>query len=274
MSSNRITVHRFSFDRGNYFNTVDLLEITDHQKNFIKRIINSYVLFCGDSVDLNHTLEYLAMVKETKDLTTYNKEYYAIKKYLKFIHCDFLDQIPETKNKYYTPKELTLEKMQPILDKFKDDKQMVTILKLGSISFCRAYELYALTFEDFNFQERSISINRNNDKTTKNLMSIRKTYFNESVSLLVQDYFKWCKLHGIKKPFSMLTIGHKLKGTGFQIKMLRHISVRTASLRNMNFQILQRLCGWSSGIINHHYLWISDQEIKTEYDRVFNPKVA
>jgi integrase len=152
---------------------------------------------------------------------------------------------------------------------FKDDIQITCLLKLGSVSGLRAYELYSLTFDDIDLSNRTISVNRNNGKSTKNLKSIRTVYFNETARQLLTEYFDYCKLNGIKKPFNMLTINHKLKGHGFMIKDLRHIFIRTASLRGMNLPILQRLIGHASGMINSHYLFISDSEIKQEYDRIF-----
>ena len=214
------------------------------------------------------------MVKEKKNLCSYNHEYYAIKKYLRFIHSDFVNDLPETRQKNYTPKELTEKDLEKALKLFESDLQMTTILKLLSVSGLRAYECYSLSFEDFDLDNRTISVNRNNGKSTKNLMSIRKSYFNDKVRQLVQEYFDYCKLNGITRPFNQLQINSKLKGKDcIMIKDLRHIFIRTAILRGMNQEILNRIVGWKTqSVMNNHYLFLDQDKdnFKAEYDRCFN----
>jgi len=214
----------------------------------------------------------LTVLKNDCDESYYGKQFWQIKKLLTFLDVPWIKKLPLPKPKHYEASKVTDEQFNAIIKLFNNDLQMLSVLKLGRSSGLRAFELYQLDIDSIDIDNRTVYVNRQNGKTTKNIGSIREAYFDIETQQILKQYldyfqsqFKYDKL------FSMQTVTKKLKGTGFNLKQTRHLFARNCTLKGVPSGIIKRWLGQSikSDVLESNYNYISQDELKQLYDKYF-----
>jgi len=256
-----------------YYKNLELEDFTDKHRKTVKRFLSNYISFCGSDISLNKTIEYLTILKGKHDISTYNKQYFQIKKLLRFSDCTWVNKIPLTKPKCYTPKKVTNEQLGGVLDRFKHDLQITALLMLGSSSGLRAMELYQLNPEDIDIEKRIVYVRSDDNHSVKNQGSIRESYFDNKTQVILKQYLDLCKTNfQHDKLFGHGAITHKMRGSGFLVKDLRHIFSRNATMLGVPSGVIKRLLGHSikQDILESNYNYMDNKDLHALYDRYFN----
>ena len=142
---------------------------------------------------------------------------YQIKKFLRHNDVEWANGIRLPPDPDYTPKRLTSDDISATLEYFKDDiyyERNRAIILLGYTSGLRAEELYKLTPNDIDLDNRIVHIRHDpqNNHSTKTRKS-RVSFFTSKVKDALNDYF--CN-HDIKLrlasagPSANVDIWHKI----------------------------------------------------------------
>jgi len=216
---------RISNDVFNKFLTLRELEGLSKKWHYQGKLcLNKYLNFVNWKINESKTLEYYQSLKNNLSISYYKKEVYQIRKFLTYLKVEWANDIKLPPDPIYLPKRVAIDDINKSLDYFKDNKfylQAKALILLGMSSGARALELYQLTFEDIDIENRVLHINHNpqNGQSTKTKMS-RISFFTEEAirnsSIKVKDlrkYFsqEWDRRGGptsIKK----ILMGHSLRG--------------------------------------------------------------
>ena len=155
--------------------------------------------------------------------------------------------------------------------------QIKALILLGSSSGMRAAELYQLTIDDIDLQNRIVSINHNpqNGQTTKTKIS-RISFFTKEARQALSEYLTYFNSdRNLKQLFSQSHITRLFRNAPIQVKDLRKYFSQEWDRRGGPTSIKKILMGHSlKGDVDlMHYNCQSEEDLKIIYDRVMNTSI-
>jgi len=238
-------------------------------------ILIKYLEFVGHKIDLKKTLEYIQDLKDNLSLSTYRKRTYAIRKFLKFLNVEWANQLHPPPEQKYIPIHVPQEQILQALEYFKDSPyylQVSALIHLGKDSGARPEELYQLTLEDIDLDNRSIHIIHNikKGKTTKNKVS-RISFFTPETKKVLEEYITFYK-NGfqLRDLFGQSHLTRLFRPSPIKIKLLRKFFSQQWTRRDGNSSVKAILMGHSNrnNVDLTHYNAQSEEDLKRIYDRV------
>jgi integrase len=255
-----------------YYKNLNLESYTEAHRKTVKRFLDRYLNFCNGDFSLNKTIEYLSMLKDNCDIAYYNKQFFQLKKFLLFLEFSWANKLPLPKQKHYEACKITNEQFDSAIKLLNNDLQMKALFLLGRSSGLRPFELYQLELQDIDIENRTIHVNRNDGKTTKNVGSIRDAFFDFETQTALKQYLNFFRSQfKYDRLFSITTVNKKLKGTGFSLKNTRHLFARNCTLKGVPSGVIKRFMGHSikNDVLESNYTYITNQDLKRLYDKYF-----
>ncbi|MCK4995540.1 MAG: tyrosine-type recombinase/integrase [Thermoplasmatales archaeon] len=231
--------------------------------------------YVGWSIDEYKTLEHLKQLQDKYSITSYRKRVYQIRKFLTFLHVEWAKDIKPPAEPYYIPKRVTKCELKNTLSYFEGNrfnKQIKSIILLGSTSGIRPEELYQLDVKDIDLDKRTVYINHNpsNGQSTKTKMS-RVSFFSEKAKQALVEYLEsFDDNDGVKHPFNKHCISKLFRDSPIQVKDLRKYFSQEWDRRGGPTSIKKILMGHSlKGDVDlMHYNCQSEEDLKKIYDKV------
>jgi len=149
-------------DFNKYFTLRDIQRTSREWQENCKKWIKTYLDYVTWRNDEDKTLLYCKKVKETSSITYYRKQVYQIRRFLEYLKIDWASTIKLTLEPEYLPKRISSELIDIILGNFNDHKyvkQIKALILLGCSSGMGAEELYQLSPNDIDLDQRIIHIN-------------------------------------------------------------------------------------------------------------------
>lgn len=192
----------------------------------IRRFITDYLDYVEWTTDKNKTLDYLAHLQKKLAVGTYRKHVFQVLKFLEFLGVEWSKQIKPPGEQEYTAKRVSQEDIQNTLTHFQGHpyyKQFKAVVLLGCTSGLRAEELYQLTTDDINLNEKTVRINHDphNGQSTKTGKS-RVSFFPEETREALTDYFQFYKKNkSLKCLFNQYHLARTFRDAPVHVKDLR-----------------------------------------------------
>ena len=244
---------------------------TKHVKE-VHGFIADYLLFCDNTISHEQTIAYLTNLKARYSQVSYNKRYFQIMKFLRYLDIPFITKIPKAKQVIYTPQKINDDDIQQLLQEHKDDKQITSLILLGISSGARAEELYQLRIGDFNLEKCTIEIKQDRLHRVKNRSSIRTIFYDKATSDVLKDYIDYYNTHKrFDRLFAQSTVTRKMKRSQTKIKMLRHYFARQCTLKGIPSGVTKRFLGHSlnGDMLESHYNYLSTEDLQEIYNKYF-----
>jgi len=258
-----------------YIDIVELSGISQGHKKEIQRALTRYLQYIDWTIDKNKSLRYFKLLMDKCSIAYYKKQMYQIRKFLAYYGCDWVNDIKLPPDPEYTPKRIAICDISNTLEFFKRDnnyKRIRAIILLGATSGLRAEEIYQLTFDDFDLDNRIVHINHNpqNGQSTKTKQS-RISFFNNEAQKALKEYLIYFRenVH-LKVLFSQSHITRLFKDAPIQVKDLRKYFSQEWDRRGGPTSIKKILMGHSlKGDVDlMHYNYQSEEDLKKIYDKV------
>jgi len=240
-----------------------------------KVIIEKYLAYTNSTIDKRKTLKYIEKLKDNHSLATYRKRTYAIRKFLYFLKIDWADQLNPPSEQKYIPIHVPKKQIDEALDYFKDSPyylQARALIHLGKDSGARAEEIYQLTFDDIDLENRTIRIIHNPKigKTTKTKVS-RISFFTPETKEILEAYIVlYNNNNKLKELFGQSHLMRLFRNSPIKVKLLRKYFSQEWTRRDGNSAVKKILMGHSlNGDVDlQHYNFQSKEDLKQIYDNV------
>ncbi|DAC72970.1 MAG TPA: hypothetical protein DSN98_02270 [Thermoplasmata archaeon] len=223
-------------------------------------------------IDKTKTLEYFECIKEKYSIASYRKCVYQIRKFLEYLDIEWSNKLNPPPEPECIPKHMTQDTIKDALayfEKHEYSKQVKAIILLGCTSGMRAEELYQLTLEDIDIQNRVVRINHNPDncQSTKTKRS-RVSFFSDGAKEALFDYFS--DKSNLNCLFNQWHIERIFRPSSFHVKDLRKYFSQEWDRRGGPTSIKKILMGHSlKGDVDlMHYNFQSQEDLQKIYDKV------
>jgi len=254
--------------------------LCDEWVELTRQFIHQYLDFVNWSIDKKNTLKYLNKIRIKHSTTYYRKKAYQIRKFLTYLDIDWAKDIKPPSEPVYLPKRVTLDDIKDTLSYFKDNQyyqQIKSLILLGTSSGMRAEELYQLTIDDIDIDNRIVYINHNpsNGQSTKTKIS-RISFFTEEVGQILCGYLTYFNSdRSLKQLFSQSHITRLFRDAPIQVKDLRKFFSQEWDRRGGPTSIKKILMGHSmKGDVDlMHYNAQSEEDLKMIYDKVMEENI-
>ena len=241
----------------------------------MKRFLNHYLGYVDYKIDKPKSIQYFRMLKDKLAVSSYRKQVYQILKFLRHLKVDWTDEIKLPSEPTYYPKKISKNDIDDALKYFDGQEyniRMKALILLGSASGLRAEELYQLTTDDIDIDNRTIHINHNpnNGQSTKTKQS-RVSFFNKETRQALSDYITYFNNSNILRVlFSQGRMEKLFKDAPIQVKDLRKYFSQEWDRRGGPTSIKKILMGHSlKGDVDlMHYNYQSEEDLKKIYDKV------
>ena len=218
---------------------------------------------------------YYKKLKQDNSITYYRKKVYQIRKFLTFLHLNWANDIKLPSEPFYLPKRITIMDIDDTLSYFKNNKyflQLKALIFIGISSGMRAEELYQLTIEDIDLDNRIVHINHNpqNGQSTKTKHS-RISFFTEETGMAIDEYIAYFNYdRNLKQLFSPSHISRLFRDAPIKVKDLRKAFSQEWDRRGGQTSIKKILMGHSlKGDVDlMHYNAQSEGDLKKIYDKI------
>jgi integrase/recombinase XerD len=238
-------------------------------------IIDKYLAYTDGTLDKQKTLKYIEKLKENHSLTTYRKRTYAIRKFLIFLKIEWADQLHPPPEQKYIPIHVPKKQIEQALNYFKDSQyylQARALIHLGKDSGARAEELYQLSLENIDLENRIVHIIHNPriGKTTKTKVS-RKSFFTPETKKVLEDYIKFYNNDNqLKDLFGQSHLTRLFRPSPIQVKLLRKNFSQQWDKRNGPTGAKKIIMGHSlhNDVDLSHYNYLNTEDLQQIYDIV------
>ena len=239
----------------------------------IQRYLLRYLTYVDWKADREKTIQYLTLERGKCNISTYRKKVLQIRKFLMYCGYQWVQGIkppqePEIIIKHISPE--AIQKTLRIVSLSKESVRYNALILLGATSGLRSEELYQLTPEDIDLNNRTIHVVHNplQGKTTKTKHS-RISFFTIEAQQALSQYLKSNTLS-------------PLFPKGQCIQALKQAPIRVKDLRKYFSQSWDRSCGPTSVkklLMGHslrgdidlsHYNNQSPEELRGIYDKVMD----
>jgi integrase/recombinase XerD len=244
-------------------------------------IIRKYLSNTDYVIDKPKTLEYIQNLKDNYSLATYRKRTYAIRKFLYYLKIEWADNIQPPPEQIYKPIYVPKQLIENALEYFRNSPyylQERAIILLGMDSGMRAEELYQLTLNDIDMDNRTIHIIHNPriGKTTKTKAS-RISFFTPNTRRALQEYIEYYNNgSGLKELFGQSHLMRMFRPSPIRVKLLRKYFSQEWDRRGGQTSIKKILMGHSlKGDVDlSNYNAQSPEDLKRIYDKVMQDNVC
>jgi integrase/recombinase XerD len=238
-------------------------------------IIRKFLSHIDYIIDKQNTLEYIQNLKDNYSLATYRKRTYVIRKFLYFLKVDWADNIQPPPEQVYKPIYVPKQSIDDALEYFKNSiyyLQLRAVILLGIDSAMRPEEIYQLTLDDIDLDNRTVRIIHNPKigKTTKTKVS-RVSFFTPSTRRALQEYIDFYNNDsGLKELFGQSHLMRLFRSSPIRVKLLRKYFSQEWDRRGGQTSIKKILMGHSlkSDVDLSNYNCQSQEDLKKIYDRV------
>ena len=254
---------------------LDILRLSGVTEGHIKEVYRAlkryqkYILF---RFDKGKSIQYFKKLQKESSIAYYKKQMYQIKKFLKYLKCDWVEKIKLPKNPSYSPKRISKEDINKTIEYFKDNPhflQIKALILLGASSGLRAEEIYQLKQEDISLKIQKVIVNHNPtaNQSTKTGKS-RISFFNKEAMTSIQEYIG--NGYSYSKLFPQTTLTRLFNSAPIRVKHLRKYFSQEWDRRGGPTSIKKLLMGHSlKGDVDlMHYNCQSEEDLKQVYDRV------
>jgi len=239
--------------------------------------LKDYLTCVNWKINEDKTLEYYKQLKENSSVSYYKKQVYQIKKFLDYLKIDWASSIKLPADPEYFPKRVSQDAIQAILSLYEGHqfcKQIKAIILIGCSSGLRAEELYQLTSNDIDLENRVVRVNHSpmNGQTTKTQRS-RVSFFNQTAQEALVVYLEYFRNgNGLKTLFCQSHLTRIFRDSPIKIKDFRKYFSQDWDRRGGPTSIKKILMGHSirSDVDLSHYNYQSEADLKKIYDRVMN----
>jgi len=257
-----------------YINIIELSGITKGHKKEVTRALENYLNHINWKIDKHKSLLYFKKLQKQCSIAYYKKQMYQIKKFLKYIGEDWIKDIKLPPDPDYTPKRVTSKDIANTINYFESDSNNIrykSIILLGYDSGLRAEELYKLTTNDIDLENRTVYVRHDpkNNHLTKTGKS-RVSFLTTKTKDLLQIYING-KENG-KTLFPQKTIERGFKNSPIRVKDLRKAFSQEWTRRQGDTGIKKILMGHSlrNDVDLMHYNAQSEEDLKRIYDKIMN----
>ena len=254
----------------------ELEGITLKHKKEMESFLVKYLQYVNYKIDKNLSLEYFKILKDNYSVAYYKKNMYQILKFLSYLGVKWINDIKLPPYPEYKPKRLSKKNIEQTLRYFSNSpfyKQIKALILLGATSGLRAEELYQLTPDDIDLDNRIVYVKHNpkHGKTTKTGKS-RITFFSRETQQALMDYLQFfnngCKL---KHLFGKVHIQRLFRNAPLNVKDLRKFFSQEWERLNGSYAVKELLMGHSlkRSVDLQHYTYLDESDLKKIYDKVF-----
>ena len=270
--------YNFSVDKKQLDEHIKLLKISglsDKWVYIIRYYVTDYLDYTNWTTDKEKTLDYLGKIKEKYNASYYRKWVYQVRKFLEYLNIEWAKQLNPPTEQEYQAKRVTTEDVQNTLTYFQGHqyyKQFKAVLLLGCTSGLRAEELYQLTTDDIDLENKTVRINHNphNGQSTKTGKS-RVSFFTDETRIALTDYFQFYKKNNsLKYLFNQCHLARNFKDAPVHVKDLRKAFSQTWDKRQGQTSIKKLLMGHStrSDVDLMHYNGQNTEDLQKIYQTV------
>jgi len=254
----------------------ELSGISKRHLYLIRMFLINYLKYMNYKISQDKTLEYFRKLKNEFNVSYYRKQMYQILKFLKYIGIEWIKDINPPKEPEYIPKRIAINDIVKTLNYFKSNpyyKQIKALILLAATSGLRAEELYQLTPDDIDLNNRIVYVRHSpkDGKTTKTGKS-RITFFSRQAQQALMEYFQsfnnGCRL---KHLFGQTHIQRLFRNAPINVKDLRKFFSQEWERLNGSYAVKELLMGHSikRSVDLQHYTYLDESDLKKIYDRVF-----
>jgi len=253
--------------------------LSDTWVYYIRNFITDYLDFVKWKIDKEKTLDYFTIIQKKQSITTYRKRVYQIRKFLSYLGVGWAVQINPPPEPLYIPKRISSDVIKQTLVRFEKHEyflQIKAIILLGIDSGMRAEELYQLTLDDIDLDNKIVRINHNpnNGQSTKTKRS-RISFFTDDARQALTEYIEFYQHNnGLKCLFSQTHIERLFRNgkASIQVKDLRKYFSQEWDRRGGPTSIKKILMGHSmrGDVDLMHYNCQSEEDLKKIYDKVMS----
>ena len=263
-----------------YLNILGLSGVTTDHLNEVKRALIRYLKYVNYKLDKAKSIEYFKKIQAQFSISYYKKQMYQIKKLLSYFKMEWASEIKLPPDPHYLPKRISAEDISNTLEYFGGDinyKRFKALTLLGSTSGLRAEELYALTPDDIDLENRIIHVrhdpkNNHSTKTGKSRVSFFTPQAKDALEEYLNEYSNGSRLRTL---FSKKTLEIAFKDAPIQVKDLRKAFSQEWTRRNGSSGVKKILMGHSlrNDVDLMHYNAQSPDDLKQIYDKVMGERL-
>jgi integrase/recombinase XerD len=243
-------------------------------------ILQKYFNYTNNRIDKQKTLDYIQHLKDNLSLSTYRKRTYAIRKFLIFLNIDWANNIQPPPEQIYKPIYVPKQSIDDALEYFKISPyylQTRAIILLGMDSGMRAEELYQLSLDDIDLDNRTVHIIHNPKigKTTKTKVS-RVSFFTHNTKKALQEYIDFYNNNSeLKDLFGQSHLMRIFRQSPIRVKLLRKYFSQEWDRRGGQTSIKKILMGHSmKGDVDlSNYNAQSEEDLKKIYDKIMGENI-
>ena len=258
-----------------YLNIIKLKGLTDKHINEVKRYLLSYLRYTDNRINKLKSLEYFTYLKDNYSVSSYRKITYQILKFLRHLKIEWADEIKLPPDPIYYPTYISRDMIESAIDYFRNQNYNIrfkALICLGIDTGLRAEELYQLTLEDIDIDNRIVRINHNpqNGQSTKTKQS-RVSFFTYSTKGTLLEYLSFLdNSSNLSSLFPQRWIERKFSDAPIRVKHLRKYFSQEWDRRGGPTSIKKILMGHSlKGDVDlMHYNYQSEEDLKQIYDKV------
>jgi integrase len=233
--------------------------------NLIRLYLQQYLSFCNNKITKNKTIEYLKIIQNRYNASTFRKHELQIRRFLRYCNLDYMEEVKIISEPEYIPIRITEERILEAYNKV--DLQYKALIKLGASTGLRPSELYRLKVEDINLLNRSITLKGAKDA------KIRTVFFTPECRALLEEYIKAFERNKqLKYLFGEYKMRRGLMHKDIEVRHLRKFFIQQWHRKGGNPFIGEILMGHSTKQIVslRHYISFNMEEMKKEYDRIIS----
>ena len=248
--------------------------ITDDWASTIEYWLQGFLDHINWELDEEKTFHYLEQLKDKYSTSSYRKRAYQIKRFLQSLNVDWAEHIRPPAEPTKLPKRIIYDMITDTLNYFKGhqyEKQMRAIILLGSSSGMRPEEMYQLTQDDIDLDQRIVRINHDPDncQTVKTKQS-RITFFSTEAQQALTEYLQYfnngCILSVL---FGKTHVERAFTPSPIRVKDLRKFFSQQWDRQGGPTSIKKMLMGHSSDVDSLHYNVQNMDDLKQIYNKHF-----
>ena len=266
-------ISKNDFDK--YITRRDIEGLSSQWQSQCTQWLNDYLDVVSWKVNEDKTLEYYKQLKESLSVTYYRKKVYQIRRFLEYLKVEWASTIKLPPEPQYLPKRVSRDAIQEILSHYEGHrffKQIKTLVLLGCSSGLRAEEIYQLTPQDIDLENRTVRINHDpgNGQSTKTKRS-RVSFFTIAAQNALTEYLEYFNNGSeLKVLFCQSHLTRVFKESAVKIKDFRKFFSQEWDRQGGPTSIKKILMGHSlKGDVDlMHYNYQNEEDLKKIYDRV------
>ena len=253
-----------------YLNIVELKGLCKKHIYETNRFLNHYLEYIDYKVDKSRSIQYFRLLKDKYSVSSYRKQVYQILKFLRYLKVDWTGEIKLPSEPTYYPKKVSGKDINDALKYFEEREYYIrvkSLILLGSTSGLRAEELYQLTTDNIDINNRTIYINHNpnNGQFTKTKKS-RVSFFNIQTQQALHEYINHFNSNiNLKVLFSQGRMEKLFKDAPIRVKDLRKFFSQEWDRKGGPTSIKKMLMGHSSDVDLCHYNAQNEDDLKLHF---------